>query len=137
VAKGELFNAKSGTPGFKLAFEILDGEYAGRRLWLDIWLSEAALGMAKRDLGKLGVEHPEQLERPLPEGIIAVVKVVFKRSDDGSEFNRVKTFEVVAVEPPELDPFAPGDAAEPLIGEAAIDDGFDWSNGKPTGGYTR
>src|SRR3954467_9138550 len=59
VINGELFNSKSGTPGYKLTLEVLDGDQAGRRVWHDVWLSEAALSMAKRDLNKLGIDRPE------------------------------------------------------------------------------
>ena len=127
VVSGELFTSKGGTPGYKIAMEIADGEHAGRRLWLDIWLSEAALPLAKRDLGKIGVENLSQLERPLPSGIVIAAKVALRRGDDGAEFNRVSRFEVVAVEPPASDPFAPKDSdAAPGSTDA---DGFDWSTG--------
>ena len=39
--------------------------------------------LAKRDLGKLGVASLEQLERPLPEGIIIDARVALRRGDDG------------------------------------------------------
>src|SRR6516164_2954902 len=70
IIDGALFNAKSGTAGYKLTLEVLGGDHAGRRLWHDIWLTEAAMSLAKRDLGKLGVTSFEQLDRPLPVGII-------------------------------------------------------------------
>ena len=31
------------TPGYKIEFEILDGDYRGRKLWHDCWLTPAAL----------------------------------------------------------------------------------------------
>ena len=67
--------------------------------------------MAKRDLAKLGVTALEQLERPLPPGIRCKVKLALRRDDDGTEYNRVKHFEVVGIDPPELDAFAPIDVA--------------------------
>ncbi len=79
LASGELFTSKGGTPGFKVRLEVLDGEHAGRLLWHDVWLSEAALPMAKRDLEKLGVESLEQLERPLPDGIVVAAKVALRK----------------------------------------------------------
>ena len=100
VIDGALFNAKGGTPGYKLTLEVREGEHAGRRLWHDIWLSEAAISLAKRDLGKLGVSSLDQLERPLPEGIIVVAKVALRRGDSGEEFNRITRFEVAGIEPP-------------------------------------
>jgi hypothetical protein len=104
---GELFNARGGTPGYKLKFEVLEGEHAGRCLWHDIWLTQAALPMAKRDLGKLGVTQVEQLDQPLPEGIVVRVKVALRTEDSGTRYNRVMRFEVVGIDPPKPDPFAP------------------------------
>jgi hypothetical protein len=133
IVNGELFNSRSGTPGYKLTLEVLDGEHAGRRVWHDVWLSEAALAMAKRDLAKLGIERPEQLERPLPEGIIVAAKVALRRNDDGAEFNRVVRFDVVDVEPPTPEPFAPTDD-EPADAVTADADGFDWQKGEQHNG---
>ena len=133
VTNGELFNAKSGTPGYKLTLEVLDGEHAGRRVWHDIWLSAPALPMAKRDLAKLAIEHPSQLERPLPEGIIVAARVALRRGDDGAEFNRIVRFDLVDVDPPTPEPFAPPDE-EPADAGTADADGFDWSQGEQRNG---
>ena len=132
IASGELFTSKNGTPGYKLTLEVLDGEHAGRRVWHDVWLTEAAVAMAKRDMGKLGIDRFEQLERPLPEGIVVAVRVTLQRKDDGTEFNRVARFDVVAVEPPAPEPFAPT-TDEPGT-DTADADGFDWSAGVPPNG---
>ena len=117
VTKGELESSRlKGTAGYKVEFTILDGEFKGRKLWLDFWLTPAALAQSKRDLGKLGITSPEMMERPLPRGIRCKVTVVLRKDDDGIERNRVRSFEVVGIDKPEADPFAPkppGDAAEP------------------------
>ena len=108
VTKGELEASRTkGTPGYKVEFTILDGEFAGRRLWLDCWLTPAALPQSKRDLGKLGIMTPEQMEQPLPRGIRCRVQVVIRRDHDGIERNRVRSFEVICIDPPEVDAFAP------------------------------
>ena len=105
VIAGELTNARSGTPGYKLTFRVIDGEHAGRQFWHDVWLTQAALPMAKRDLGKLGVTSLEQLEAPLPPGIRCSCKLALRRDDDGSEYNRVRSFDVIAIEDdPTADP---------------------------------
>jgi hypothetical protein len=110
IIGGELFQSKTkGTPGYKLTFKVCEGDYAGRQFWSDLWLSEAALPMAKRDLGKLGVTSLDQLERPLPEGICVKAKVTLRKEDDGTEYNRVRSFEVVGIDKPEPDAFAPAD----------------------------
>lgn len=114
IVGGELFTSKAkGTAGYKLAFRVLEGDHQGRQFWHDVWLTPAALPMAKRDLAKLGVTALEQLERPLPPGIRCKVKLALRRDDDGTEHNRVKHFEVVGIDPPEQDAFAPIDAPKP------------------------
>jgi hypothetical protein len=142
IIDGALFNAKSGTAGYKLTLEVLEGEHAGRRLWHDVWLSEAAVSLAKRDLGKLGVTSLEQLEQPLPEGIVIDARVALRRGDNGEEFNRITRFDVVAIEPPEPEPFAPssastgpapssnGEPAEPDNDSTFDQQGFDWESGQ-------
>jgi hypothetical protein len=106
VLSGELFNAaKKGTAGYKLVFQVVEGPYANRRIWHDLWLTPAALPQTKRDLLKLGITSLEQLERPLPPGILVKVQVILRKNDDGSEYNKVRSFEVTGTEP--------GDAFEP------------------------
>jgi hypothetical protein len=107
IIEAVLFNAKTATPGYKLSFEILDGEFQGRRCWYDIWLTDKNKENAVRDLKKLGIDCKDKLEQPLPRGIRAEIRVVLRRSNDGDEFNDVKEFTVVGIDPPQLDPFAP------------------------------
>ncbi len=114
IVGGELFTSKTkGTAGYKLAFRVLEGDHQGRQFWHDVWLTPAALPMAKRDLFKLGVTALEQLERPLPPGIRCKVKLALRKDDDGAEYSRVRTFEVVGIDPPEVDPFAPVNPPSP------------------------
>ena len=102
-----------GTPSYKLTFKIIEGDYTGRRLWYDIWLTAGAKSQAKRDFAKLGITDPKnQLERPLPQGIRCKCLVKLRREDDGSEYNRIKTFSVIGIDEPPTDPFAPIDTAE-------------------------
>jgi hypothetical protein len=138
IIAGVLENARTrGTPGYKLTFRVCEGEHTGRQFWHDIWLTEAALPTAKRDLAKLGVTSLDQLDNPLPPGIRCKCKLVVRRGDDGAEFNKLRTFAVVGIDKPEADAFAPtdegtpteptagavgqGDAAEPPAAEAGTD----------------
>jgi hypothetical protein len=105
ILSGEPFNAKSGTPGYKLTLEVTEGEHEGRRCWHDVWFTPAALPMAKRDLAKIGVTDFEQLDRALPAGILIRAKVSLRTNNDGTEYNRVVRFELAGVEQ--------GDAYEP------------------------
>lgn len=109
VLAGELFSAKKGTPGYKLTFEVAEGEYADRRVWHDLWLTAQALPMSKRDMAKLGVTQLEQLEQPLPAGILVRLKIALRKDDNGNEHNRVRSFEVIGIEPG--DAFAPPEDA--------------------------
>ncbi len=108
IIAGELFTSKGGTPGYKLTLEVTEGDCAGRRTWHDLWLTEAALPMAKRDLSKIGVANLEQLERPLPPGILIKGKLVLRKMDDGSESNQLRHFEFIGIE--KADAFAPTDS---------------------------
>jgi hypothetical protein len=117
IISGELFNAKSGTPGYKLTFEISYGDFKGRKLWHDVWLTPAALPMTKRDLAKIGVTALDQLERPLPQRLRCKVKVALRKNDSSGEYNQVRSFEVVGIE--KADPFAP----HPNIPEGGGDEG--------------
>jgi hypothetical protein len=91
---------------------VLEGEHAERRFWHQLWLTEAAMPMTKRDLAKISVTSLEQLDKPLPRGIRCKVRLALRREDDGREYNRVKSFEVIGVDQPEPNPFPPADNKE-------------------------
>jgi hypothetical protein len=112
IIDGSAVTAKTGTLGYKLTFRVLEGEYADRLFWHDVWLTPAALPMAKRDLGRIGVTDLDQLDQPLPKGIRCKARVVLRRDDNGEETNRVRTFEVLGIDPPEADPYAPSDSGK-------------------------
>jgi hypothetical protein len=109
---GSPFNAGTGTPGYKVTFEIIEGDCKGRRTWYDIWLTGAAQRVAVRDLGKLGIKSRDQLERSLPRGIRCEIQVVVRKNDKGEEYNAVKWFQVLGIDQPQRDPFAPPDQPE-------------------------
>src|SRR5262245_29280102 len=109
ILTGDLFTSKKGTAGYKLTLEVTEGEHEGRRAWHDLWLTAAALPMTKRDLAKIGVTHLEQLEQPLPAGILIRGKLALRRDDDGNENNQLRRFECIGIEP--------GDAFEPPADE--------------------
>ena len=109
----ELHTSKvKGTPGVSLTFRVCEGDYTGRFLWHDCWLTPAAIPGTKRDLGKLGITTLEQLDDLTvePGRIRCTVKVALRTDDKGSEQNKVRSFAVVGIdEPPAADPFAPAD----------------------------
>jgi hypothetical protein len=125
VASGELATSRNGTPGYKLKFRVLGGDFAGRFLWHDSWLTDAALPRTKRDLTKLGIVTSEQLERPIPPGIRCSVSVTLRTCDDGVERNEVRKFEVLGIDPPDSDVFAPApvnDGPKPLAAQARVEE---------------
>tara|TARA_B100001123_G_scaffold345962_1_gene394108 strand:+ start:998 stop:1522 length:525 start_codon:yes stop_codon:yes gene_type:complete len=110
IISGELFNsATKNTPGYKLTFKVVEGEHAGRQFWNDLWLTEAAIPISKRDLGKLGMQAVEDTAIPLRHIFRCRVLLALRTDDDGSQFNRVKRFDVESVRDVEKDPFAPPD----------------------------
>ena len=119
ATKGELEASRTNrTPGYKIEFTVIEGDYKGRKLWADLWLTAAALPASKRDLAKLGITSPAQMEQALPRWWRCIVTAVVRRGDDGIERNEVRGFDVVGIDKPEADPFAPpapSDAAEQSV----------------------
>jgi hypothetical protein len=113
IVAGELETSRTNaTPGYRLTLQVVEGEFAGRRFWHDCWLTPAALPATKRDLAKIGVSSLEQLEQPLPRWIRCRCKLALRRDDDGNERNRLKSFEVVGLDRPDVDPFSPDAGGE-------------------------
>jgi hypothetical protein len=109
IVAGEVFTSKAkGTIGYKLAFEIADGDYQGRRCWHDLWLTPAAMPMTKRDLAKLGITGLEQLDQPLPAVFLCRVRVALRTADDGTQYNAVRAFEVTGIDREEFAPVEGG-----------------------------
>jgi hypothetical protein len=121
IVSGEIKKSRrNSTPGFSMTFEVIEpAEYAKRKFWHDCWLTPAAMPQTKRDLGKLGVTSLEQLENPLPRFIRCKCKLARRRDDDGNETNRLKSFDVLGIDPPDVDPFAP--VAVPLVDPPGLD----------------
>lgn len=119
VMSGEPFNSRlKGTPGYRLVFRVVEGAFKGRLIWHELWLTEKALPMTKRDVARLGITATAQLDRPLPQGIRVRVKLALRRDDDGTEHNKVLHFEVIGIDAPVPDPFAPTNGPTDSIGDA-------------------
>lgn len=109
ATNGELEASRTNrTPSYTIEFTVIDGDFKGRKLWHPCWLTPAALPQSKRDLAKLGITTPAQMEQPLPPGIRCNVQAVTRKDDDGIERNKVKSFDVLGIDTPKADPFAPG-----------------------------
>ena len=113
VIGGECVTSKTNeTPGYKVTFKVIEGEHAGRCIWHDMWLTQDAMQYTKRDLEKLGVTSFDQLDLPM-RSFRCKVKLALRKMDDGKEYNRIHTFEVLGIDAPEVDPFAPKDEGGP------------------------
>jgi len=88
VIRGEFGRSSRGTPGFKVAFEVIEGEFANRRIWLDFWLTGPALAARERELRALGLTDRARMVENLPP-IIAAVRVARRQNNKGVFFNEV------------------------------------------------
>lgn len=114
VESAEFFSARSGTPGVKVTLVVAEpAEFSGRRLWHDLWLTPPAMPATKRDLLKLGVTDLEQVGRPIPDRLVVECRVALRRDDDGTERNRITRFNLLRIEPPPPNPFAPSNGPDP------------------------
>ena len=95
------------TPGYKITFKVIEGDYTDRLVWYDLWFTAAALPRAKRELTKLGITEPEQMDQPLPPGIRCKVVVALRKDDDGIERDDVRRFEVIGIDEAPPNPYAP------------------------------
>lgn len=103
---GELAKSRKGTPSYKMTLEVETGDYAGRKLWFDIWLTAAAKTIAKRDFERLGITNPsEQLKQPVPQWLRLQVQVGLVADSSGVPRNSVIAFRVLERIQPEADPF--------------------------------
>lgn len=110
---GAAFESRGGTPGYKVTLKVREGEFTGRLVWHDFYLSEKALPYTLRALTKIGITRPEQLDEPLPAGLVVRAKVVINKRDDGAERNEVRSWELVAVVAPEPGLTPPPEAPNP------------------------
>lgn len=106
LVEGTAFESRTRTPGYKVTLKVKEGEFAGRFVWHDIYLTPAALPYTMRALAKIGITDPEQLDDGLPPGLVVRAKLVVNTRDDGTQRNEVRSWELVAVNAPAL-------AAEP------------------------
>lgn len=95
VEGSEFLSTRKRTPGYRITFEVCEGEHTGCRFLHVIWLTQHAMPMAKRDLKKLGVKKLNQIQGPLPRGLVAEVEVGQIKGEDGLPINRVRRFDVV------------------------------------------
>jgi hypothetical protein len=110
---GKLTVSSHGTPYYKVAYRITQGDHAGRRVWGRYYLTADAMAYSKRDLMKFGLDTLLKLKSPFPsERFVCRLQVVLRRDDDGLERNDIRDVQVVGLQEPPADPFAPAADAE-------------------------
>jgi hypothetical protein len=109
--------SKKGTPRLKITISVAQGEYAGRKVFHDAYLSDAALPYTLRLLGKIGLDDLDAIDRGIPPGIMVRAWITLKTRDDGEQINEIKNWELAAVNAPSVDSagpqLAPGPAPTP------------------------
>jgi hypothetical protein len=111
ILDGRLAQSRNGTPSYKLTLRVTSGDFAGRRIWYNVWLTEAALPITGGALVELGLTDLEQLPSLPVKGIRCRVRLTQWKGDNGKTYNAVQSFEVIAKDPREADPPAQGEAA--------------------------
>lgn len=110
---GKLDQARTGTRHYTVEFKVIDGEHAGRRLWMSKYFTPDAMRFTKRDLAKLGIDTKAKLTAPFPANrMVCKLTVTVRKDDSGIERNEIKALELVRVQEPAADPFAPHGADE-------------------------
>ncbi len=105
---GQKGKAQTGTECYTIEFRVIEGEYASRRLWLSKYFTEAALPHTKRELSKFGIDSKAKLNRPFPaDRFVCRLTVVLRKDDAGIERNEIRNVEVIRVQEPQADPYAP------------------------------
>lgn len=120
IVESGMFPTKSGNGSFlKLTFEVVSGEFAGRKLWARLNLdnpSKTAVEIARAELSAIchavGVLAPRDSEELHNLPLLVTVKV--RTLDDGSSSNDIKGYAAVKRAPAPADakpaPAAPGAA---------------------------
>ncbi len=120
---GKLDKARTGTDCYTVEFRVMEGQYAGRRLWMSKYFTADALAYTKRDLAKLGIDTKAKLRQPFPANrLVCRLTVALRKSDDGTERNEIRNLELIRVQEPEADPFAPAGGAGPDPGSGEAGD---------------
>jgi hypothetical protein len=101
VAHGECRLTKKGAPGYRLRFEVTEGEFAGKTVIRTWTFGVKAIGHTKRELEKFGLTTRAQLESPFPEPgreYVVQLKVALQVGDDGiTQWNDVKKIDLLKV----------------------------------------
>lgn len=124
VLRGEYRETSAKADGYRLRFEITEGEHARKTLIRTWTFGPRALAYTKRDLSPFGLTTTAKLLSPFPEPgreYQCRLVVALQRGDDGVERNDIKRIDLVrVVESPAAAYMLPeqGEGGEPKPGGA-------------------
>jgi len=96
------------TPCFECKMRVRDGEFAGRFLWRDFYLTENAVARSARELAALNIKTKDDLKRGCPVGLVGLAVVGLEVDEEtGERRNVVHKLSALRVEAPAADVFAP------------------------------
>jgi hypothetical protein len=112
---------KKGTGSYlQIAWEIIEGEFKGRKLWSRLNLqnqSAQAVGIAKKELSSIcraiGILVPVDSENLHNKPLILSVAIE-KRADNGEMSNRIKGYAAVGGSAPTFQASAPAPVTQPI-----------------------
>ena len=81
--------APSGNLRYKVVWKIATGQYGGKWLYQDLWLTSRAIYRTRKELATLGLE-PATID-PLPTDKVYLIRVRQRTSDSGATWNDVDT----------------------------------------------
>jgi hypothetical protein len=101
IEGGPAVSPVKGTKSYKLVFAITeDGPYVGRRLFLDLYMTRAALPRTKAQLKLVGITEFDQTQRALERRFECEIRVVIECDNDNTERSKVREFKVIrAIDP--------------------------------------
>lgn len=112
LVDGEAFEARTGTPGYRLTFAIASGEFRNQQVSMRLWLTIDAAPRTKAVLAKVGLgPRFRDLDGVVPKGLRVALYVTTAESKSGRVYNEVEDFEPVdgrdARPPRRREPVAP------------------------------
>src|SRR5262249_40359365 len=98
LVSGRIGQSKNGNRRYELRAKIAEGDYAGRAIFDDFYLTGSAWWKTKPFLEKLGIDNADKLRRELPAGLLARVKLKIE-SYDGIPRNKIADLAIVGRRP--------------------------------------
>ncbi|WP_020476357.1 hypothetical protein [Zavarzinella formosa] len=97
VTKGENWQSAKGTDGYRLTFEVIEGELTGRKFWKTYYFTEAALAYSRVELAKFGIVEEHHCMEPFPgdKAIQCTVFVIVSASERGEQNDVARITDII------------------------------------------